>query len=80
MKITKLFGSAAILQTKNFVGWSFTRLFLKRKVGNEAIDASRTMARYPTGNRILCVAEKNDAARSIAEIMSRGGYRRVSLK
>ncbi|KAJ8037131.1 DNA topoisomerase 3-alpha [Holothuria leucospilota] len=76
MKIVKLFGSAPILQTKNFIGWSCTRLFLKRKAGNQAIDVSRTMARYPTGNRILCVAEKNDAARSIAEIMSRGGYRR----
>ncbi|PIK49098.1 putative DNA topoisomerase 3-alpha [Apostichopus japonicus] len=34
------------------------------------------MARYPAGNRILCVAEKNDAAKSVAEIMSRGGFRR----
>ncbi len=27
--------------------------------------------------RILNVAEKNDAAKSLAEIMSRGSYRRV---
>lgn len=28
--------------------------------------------------KVLCVAEKNDAAKGIAEIMSNGGMRRVS--
>lgn len=43
-------------------------------------NCSSAMARYPAGNRILCVAEKNDAAKSVAEIMSRGGFRRVSFE
>lgn len=29
--------------------------------------------------RVLCVAEKNDAAKGISEIMSNGRFRRVSL-
>ncbi|CAH1794681.1 unnamed protein product [Owenia fusiformis] len=45
-------------------------------VSYKLLQVSRSFTTKPTMVRVLNVAEKNDAAKSISDIMSRGGYRR----
>lgn len=80
MVIVQFFRRSLLRTGKLFVGVQRMLLCSVENTGclnlQQQTDMIRNRAQI---RRVLCVAEKNDAAKNIAEIMSSGRARRVSL-